>query len=372
MPSDKKTDRLTDPNKEMYEIFDSLPVSIWVEDFSGVKQLIDRLKQDKTLDLRKYLKRNPEEVLAMARAVKVIWVNSATLKLYQAGTEGELRRGLAAIFDKNSYVVFQEQLLALAEGKTSFSSEGINLTLRGEMLKVLIQLNVLPGCEKDLSKVVVCITDITSCKRSEEQLKRSLEKYRTIVMSAPVPILTLDVKGGIILDANRSAVQFLGFSEEDLAGMHIAEMCSPDQAESCREMLKRALARHQPVSCNLNIRDSNGRLVPVQMRATSAVSAGSVLLWVDFVPAPEHKEPEETPLISKKMMRKGMARENLTRREHEIVRLIVDGLTNKAIAEQLGISVKTIESHRIRIMLKLNVHKATDLVKWALTSGFLD
>lgn len=369
MPSDKRTDRLTDPNKEMYEIFDSLPVSIWLEDFSGVKQRIDRLKQDGTLDLRKYLKRNPEEVLALARAVKVIWVNSATLKLYQARTIGELLRGLPAIFDKDSYVVFQKQILALSEGETSFSSEVANLTLRGEVLNVLIQLNVLPGCEKDLSKVVVCITDITSCKRSEEHLKRSLEKYQTIVKSAPVPILTLDIKEGIILDANRSAEQFLGFSTEELTGMHIAQMCPQDQAGACRETLRQAVARHQPVSCRLHIHNSNGRLVPVQMRATPAVSAGSELLWVDFVEPPELQEPLP---ISKKARGKDAEVAKLTKREHEIVRLIIDGFTNKAIAKQLGISIKTVESHRIRIMLKLDVHRVTDLVKWALTSGFLD
>jgi DNA-binding NarL/FixJ family response regulator len=60
---------------------------------------------------------------------------------------------------------------------------------------------------------------------------------------------------------------------------------------------------------------------------------------------------------------------SLTPKEIEILRLIVAGLSNKAIAERLQISVKTVETHRSRIMEKLNIHKATDLVRYALQHG---
>lgn len=52
----------------------------------------------------------------------------------------------------------------------------------------------------------------------------------------------------------------------------------------------------------------------------------------------------------------------LTLRERQILKLIADGFTNRHIGEQLCISVKTVETHRLNIMRKLNVHKVTELL----------
>ena len=54
---------------------------------------------------------------------------------------------------------------------------------------------------------------------------------------------------------------------------------------------------------------------------------------------------------------------NLTRREKQVLKMVVDGLTNKEIAEELGKSVRTIETHRFKIMKKLSVHNAIEMLK---------
>jgi DNA-binding NarL/FixJ family response regulator len=56
----------------------------------------------------------------------------------------------------------------------------------------------------------------------------------------------------------------------------------------------------------------------------------------------------------------------LTKREKGILKLIVDGLNNRQIADKLDISIRTIEVHRANIMKKLNVKNAVELVKVAL------
>jgi DNA-binding NarL/FixJ family response regulator len=61
----------------------------------------------------------------------------------------------------------------------------------------------------------------------------------------------------------------------------------------------------------------------------------------------------------------------LTEREREILALIASGLTNKKIANQLSISIKTVETHRTRILQKLDVHSTADLVKYAIKTGLL-
>ena len=56
---------------------------------------------------------------------------------------------------------------------------------------------------------------------------------------------------------------------------------------------------------------------------------------------------------------------HLTNREVDVVRLLATGHTNRQIAEQLRLSVRTVESHRARIMGKLGLSSRADLVRWA-------
>jgi DNA-binding NarL/FixJ family response regulator len=58
-----------------------------------------------------------------------------------------------------------------------------------------------------------------------------------------------------------------------------------------------------------------------------------------------------------------------TPRELQIVRLLADGKSNKEIATQLGITVRTVETHRAKIMLKLDLHSLADLIHYAIRQG---
>ncbi len=64
--------------------------------------------------------------------------------------------------------------------------------------------------------------------------------------------------------------------------------------------------------------------------------------------------------------------DGITTREQEVLTLIGEGLTNAAIGEQLGISVKTVDRHRENIMHKLNLHNRVELVKYAIRVGLID
>jgi two-component system, NarL family, nitrate/nitrite response regulator NarL len=61
----------------------------------------------------------------------------------------------------------------------------------------------------------------------------------------------------------------------------------------------------------------------------------------------------------------------LTNREREVLVHIADGLSNKEIASQLGVGVRTVETHRERIMRKLNIHSVAGLTKFAISQGLV-
>jgi len=62
----------------------------------------------------------------------------------------------------------------------------------------------------------------------------------------------------------------------------------------------------------------------------------------------------------------------LTARETEVLKLVSEGKSSKEIAAILFLSIRTVENHRANIMKKLNISKNTDLVKYAISKGYID
>jgi DNA-binding NarL/FixJ family response regulator len=61
----------------------------------------------------------------------------------------------------------------------------------------------------------------------------------------------------------------------------------------------------------------------------------------------------------------------LSERERQVLTLIAEGLSSKEIARDLGVSLKTIESHRANLMDKLEIHKVSGLVRFAIRVGLV-
>jgi DNA-binding NarL/FixJ family response regulator len=64
--------------------------------------------------------------------------------------------------------------------------------------------------------------------------------------------------------------------------------------------------------------------------------------------------------------------DSLSTREREVLQLIAEGKTNKEVATKLNLSVYTVDSHRGKIMEKLNLHSAGELVRFAIKNGLVD
>lgn len=65
-------------------------------------------------------------------------------------------------------------------------------------------------------------------------------------------------------------------------------------------------------------------------------------------------------------------KKDLSEREHEVLRLLAEGKVNRQVAEQLGISIRTVEGHRARIMLKLELASLSDLIRYAVREKIVE
>jgi DNA-binding NarL/FixJ family response regulator len=61
----------------------------------------------------------------------------------------------------------------------------------------------------------------------------------------------------------------------------------------------------------------------------------------------------------------------LTLRERQVLQLIAEGKTSKQIATLLGVSTKTVDSHRTKLMQKLDIHEIAGLARYAIRHGLL-
>jgi DNA-binding NarL/FixJ family response regulator len=61
----------------------------------------------------------------------------------------------------------------------------------------------------------------------------------------------------------------------------------------------------------------------------------------------------------------------LTPRQREVLRQIAEGKTTKAVARSLGVSVKTVETHRTHLMGRLDIHDVAGLVRFAIRIGLV-
>jgi DNA-binding NarL/FixJ family response regulator len=78
------------------------------------------------------------------------------------------------------------------------------------------------------------------------------------------------------------------------------------------------------------------------------------------------------PQVARRAALKGERNGGLTNRELEILQLIVDGKSNKEIADQLNLSANTVAVHRANIMDALGIHKTAELVVYAIRNGLVN
>ena len=169
----ERSGKLAESEARYRRLFESSPISLWEEDFSEVKKYFGDLRSRGVKDLRRYLIEHPEDLAKCASMVKILNVNETTLNLYGAKSVEELTGELRRVFTSEFHDNFREELIALGEGKTQFASEFNNQTLKGDTKHVNLILNVVPGYEDTLEKVLVCIIDLTERKKMEQRLQQA-------------------------------------------------------------------------------------------------------------------------------------------------------------------------------------------------------
>jgi diguanylate cyclase (GGDEF)-like protein len=163
--------QLTVSEQHARNLFDLSPVSLWVEDFSGVKQLMDEVRHSGVRDFRVFLDVHPDFVPRCMEKIQVIDVNQHTLDMFAAQDRADLLGKLDWIFKGEMRNSFADQLQDLWNGKTLQTREVVNYSLSGEPINIHMQFSVMPGHEAHWDMVLVSLVDITARKKAEAYLE---------------------------------------------------------------------------------------------------------------------------------------------------------------------------------------------------------
>jgi two-component system, cell cycle sensor histidine kinase and response regulator CckA len=241
-------------------LFEDSPFPMWEEDFSAVKQTLDKLRARGVSDLRSYLTANRGELEACLHQVRVLDVNRAALQFYGVEAKEELIGDLARLFDERAYENFADELAGLVE-QPIYKAELQTPTVTGEdrTVTMIVSLEASP---EDWSRVVVSFFDVTDRRRLEEQILQS-QKLESLGRLA----------GGIAHDFNNLLTVISGYSDlllhsldspETLhRGLEEIRRAGERGAELTQQLL--AFSRKQPtqprpMDLNALIRESRGML----------------------------------------------------------------------------------------------------------------
>jgi PAS domain S-box-containing protein len=225
----KRTEEMLRENEVRYRtLFKNSPISLWEEDCSEVKRLLDGLRPS-VPDFREYLESHPEVVVECMKLVRVVDVNDETLRMLKAETRESLMHGLQTVRTDEMPAAFRHGLLSLLEGETRCIVETTHRALTGEPLDVSVSLQVAPGYEETWAKVFVSVQNITERKQAHEILRRA----NLVLENSPVILFRWRAAPGWPVELVSDNIRQLGYEPEDLLSGEVpfADLIHPEDLE---------------------------------------------------------------------------------------------------------------------------------------------
>jgi PAS domain S-box-containing protein len=192
-------------------------------------------------------------------------------------------------------------------------------------------------------------------------------QFRQMADSAPFPIWSSgnDAMRNFV---NRAWLEFRGRTPDQEMGSGWTDGLHPDDRDLCIETYVKSFASRQPFHLQYRLQRGDGAYTWVEdngrpLEQADGSFAGYLGTLTDIT---DRKRVVFTP--DQESVRLVFA---LTERERQVLVLIAEGKSTKEAAAKLGISYKTADSHRSRILEKLGVHETASMVRYAIRAGLI-
>lgn len=249
--------------------FESSPTAQIEMDCSKLKQHFDALEKSGVTDFNAYLAEDKDAVAACVDKVKLIQINNAALKLFGTDSLGKYKRhSNQIIVDDDGLDTVVRGLAAMAEGKTAYADERAFNPVVGDPIYVRVNWQVLPGCEKTLSRVYISYTDITDRKLMEEKLTKNEAHLSNAQKAARIGSWEWDFITGDVYGSDEIyRIYGLSTQSDKLTQKHIDQTIHPDDRERIHKEIRDAISGESPWEMESRIALRDGSIRHLFVRA---------------------------------------------------------------------------------------------------------
>ena len=167
-----RTEKILRENEMRYRsLFEDSPISLWEEDFSQIKLEIDHFKTLGVKNFHEFFASNVDVVDKIIKKIKIININQATIKLFNAQSKDVFLEGLENLILPESIPAMGKIYATLAEGGNQCIGEIDHKDFLGSSINTVLRLSIAPGYEDTWEKVFVSVIDITERKNNESYLE---------------------------------------------------------------------------------------------------------------------------------------------------------------------------------------------------------
>ena len=232
---------LSDELSVSINLFENSPTPMWEEDITELINYIEKIKSKSNVHFKQFLDQNPKELLECIKKIKPINVNNALVKLHKAKSKQELLNNLDQVFIEEAIPAFKEEIIAIANGKTSFICLTKSKTFNNEILDLKLYLQITKAKSQSSVKytAIISTVNITDQKKTEEKLLRSEKTLRAILDASEDIVILLD-PNGFILESNKACQDFYNVHKIDLVGRKLKHFASKEVAEDRKFYFMRA------------------------------------------------------------------------------------------------------------------------------------
>ncbi len=249
-------DALRQSEARYRSLFENSPVSLWLEDLSGVQALLDDLQAKGVQDLVAWFEDHPEDARRCAAAVRVLDVNQATIDLYEAESADDLLGNLEQILPFEAFPATIKAHLELQAGRTP-SFEAVNRALTGKQLDVSLRFAAVPGGREALGHVLISVIDVTERNRVLAELRAGEERYRAVVQDQTEWIGRFTPDGRITF-VNEAVCRDFGVRPEAFQGTSFLDHVHPDDVAPIRKAIASLTPDHPVVELENRARTPDG------------------------------------------------------------------------------------------------------------------
>jgi PAS domain S-box-containing protein len=220
---------------------------------------------------------------------------------------------------------------------------------------------------ESLDEVVVLRAKVAELETVLQQYQQELEaRFRLLLDSAPMMIWTAG-SDATCNYFNRAWLQYRGRRLDEEVGNGWTQGIHADDRDSCLENYFRSFAARRPFRLQYRLQGGSGDHRWIEAAGVPVFEGTDFTGFMGAaVDIHDRKSGIYTP--DDDAVRVVFA---LTERERQVLVLIAGGKSTKETAASLGISYKTADSHRSRILEKLGVHETASMVRYAIRAGLV-